>query len=138
MLRRDARTPNNAVAAEVGVAPSTCHARIRLLESRGVIRGYHAEVALGAIGTPLQAMIAVRLRAGARDKLARFTADLTAHSQVLSVYFLAGHDDFLIHVAVPDTETLREFVLEELSANPEVAATQTNLIFEHVLGGASK
>ena len=43
-LARDARTPNNALAERVGIAPSTCLGRVRSLRERGVIRGYHADV----------------------------------------------------------------------------------------------
>ncbi len=134
VLRRDARTPNNAIAAEVGVAPSTCLTRIRRLERIGAIRGYHADVDLHALATPLQAMISVRLRAGARHRLRAFTEQTRARPEVLNVFFVAGTDDFLIHVAVPDAGRLRDFVEDHLSANIEVAATQTQLIFEHVRG----
>ena len=48
------------------------------------------------------------------------------------MYFVAGADDFLIHVAVRDTATLRAFVVDQLSARPEVALTETSLIFEHL------
>jgi DNA-binding Lrp family transcriptional regulator len=137
ILRRNARTPNNAIAARVGIAPSTCLGRIRDLERSGTIRGYHADIDLEALGTPLQAMVAVRLRAGARHRLREFTDQIRARQEVLNIYFLAGTDDFLIHVALPDTVALRDFVLDQLSANPEVAATQTNLIFEHSRGAAS-
>ena len=44
-------------AAAVGVAPSTALARVRALRSRGVIRGFHAEVDPAWIGRPIQAMI---------------------------------------------------------------------------------
>ena len=40
LLRLDARRPNNALAAEVGLSPSACLRRVRLLEDAGVIRGY--------------------------------------------------------------------------------------------------
>ena len=72
-LVRDARIANNALAAEVGIAPSTCLGRVRALREAGVIRGYHADLDPDAIGVPLQAMIAVRLRAGARDRMRLFT-----------------------------------------------------------------
>ncbi len=136
VLRRDARTPNNAVAAQVGIAPSTCLGRVRRLEESGAILGYHADVDLEACGTPLQAMIAVRLRAGARHQLRAFTDSMRSRPEVISVYFVAGNEDFLVHVAVRDTAALRDFVLEQLSATPQVAATQTNLIFEQVRGAA--
>ena len=69
VLRENARLPNNAIAARVGVAPSTCLARIRSLEERGVILGYHTDIDPTVTGGAIQAMIAVRLRAGARDRL---------------------------------------------------------------------
>ncbi len=133
-LVRDARIPNNALAAEVGVAPSTCLGRVRALRESGVIRGYHADVDPDAVGLPLQAMIAVRVRAGARGRMQQFTDRMRDLPEVRSIYFLAGADDFLLHVATTDSAALRAFVVEQLSARPEVALTETQLIFEHVRG----
>jgi DNA-binding Lrp family transcriptional regulator len=135
-LVRDARIPNNALAAEVGIAPSTCLGRVRALREAGVIRGYHADLDPEAIGLPLQAMIAVRLRAGARDRMRLFTERMRARPEVRNIYFLAGADDFLLDVATSDAAALRTFVVDELSAHPEVGLTETNLIFEHVRGRA--
>jgi len=133
-LVRDARTPNNALAAEVGVAASTCLGRVRALREAGVIRGYHADIDPDAVGLPLQAMIAVRMRAGARGRMQQFTDRMRDLPEVRSIYFLAGADDFLLHVATTDSGALRAFVVEQLSARPDVALTETQLIFEHVRG----
>jgi DNA-binding Lrp family transcriptional regulator len=133
-LARDARLPNNTLAARAGIAPSTCLARVRALRERGVIRGYHADVDPAALGMPLQAMIAVRLQSDSRGHLRRFVADVARRGEVLNVYFLAGKDDFLLHVAAASTEDLRDFV-EDLSSNADVAYTETSLIFEHVRAG---
>ena len=40
--------------------------------------------------------------------------------------------EHLVYVAVRDTATLRAFVVDQLSARPEVALTETSLIFEHL------
>lgn len=131
-LTRDARTPNNALADLAGIAPSTCLARVRSLIDRGVIRGFHAEVDPAALGRDLEAMIAVRLHADARHHMAQFADRIAAAPDVLDVYFVAGADDYLLHVAMRDTTALRDFVVDQLSARPEVAATETILIFEHI------
>ena len=55
--------------------------------------------------------------------------------EVIDVFFLAGTDDYLLHVAAADTEALRQFV-ERLNGRPEVAGTTTSLVFEHRRGGA--
>ena len=137
-LVRDARVANNALAAEVGIAPSTCLGRVRAMREAGVIRGYHADLDPDAVGVPLQAMIAVRLRAGARDRMRLFTERMQRRPEVRNIYFLAGADDFLLDVATTDSAALRAFVVDQLSDHPEVALTETNLIFEHVRGQAGQ
>ena len=136
LLHADARMSNSALADAVGIAPSTCHGRVRRLQDLGVIRGFHAEIDPAAIGLPLQAMVAVSLQSGSRGKIRTFVQQIRSKPQVIDVYFLAGADDFLIHVAARDTDDLRSFVVDNLNADSDVAGTQTSLIFEHLRGGA--
>ena len=134
VLRRKGRLPNNALAEEVGIAASTCLTRVRSLVQREVISGFHAEVDPAWFGRPIQAMIAVRLRSEARGAISEFSDRMAAMPEVLNVYFLAGADDFHVHVAAKDPDDLRTFVVDHLSSAPEVALTETNLIFEHKRG----
>src|ERR1700733_6753778 len=130
-LARDARLPTNTLARLAGIAPSSCLGRVRALRERGVIRGYHADVDPAALGRPLQAMIAVRLQGHARGHIRSFVAGVAGLPEVLNVFFLAGKDDFLLHVAAASTSSLRDFV-ERLSSNADVSYTETSLIFEHI------
>lgn len=132
MLQADARTPNNAIAAAAGIAPSTCHGRIRSLQERGIIRGFHANVDPAAVGRGLQALIAIRLQAHARSNLTRFENYLAGLPAVESIFFVTGDRDFLIHVAVADSTALRGLVADNLSLRPEVAGTTTTVIFEYL------
>lgn len=136
MLHADARVSNSALAEAVGIAPSTCHGRVRRLQELGVIRGFHADIDPAAVGLPLQAMVSVRLQSGARGKIRTFLEQIRRKPQVLDVYFLAGADDFILHVAARDTDDLRSFVVDNLNADADVAGTQTSLIFEHLRGAA--
>lgn len=136
-LAADARVANSALAAEVGVAPSTCLMRVRRLQQTGVIRGFHAALSPEAMGRPLQALVSVRLQQDARTRIADFGQWLVSLPGVLNVFFLAGANDFQIHVAASSPETLREFVVDNLSAHRDVAMTETNLIFEHTSTGAA-
>ena len=136
ILHADARISNSALADAVGIAPSTCHGRVRRLQELGVIRGFHADIDPAAIGLPLQAMVSVRLQSGARGKIRNFLQQIRRKPQVIDVYFLAGADDFILHVAARDTDDLRSFVVDNLNADADVAGTQTSLIFEHLRGGA--
>jgi DNA-binding Lrp family transcriptional regulator len=134
-LAADARIPNNALAERVGIAPSTCLGRVRALRAGGVIRGYHADVDPAALGRPIQAMISVRLQSHARGHIPDFMAKIATLPEVLNVFFLGGADDFHVHIAATSTDNLRDFVVVNLSGDPDVALTETNLIFDHIRAG---
>jgi DNA-binding Lrp family transcriptional regulator len=133
-LARNGRISNTELATRVGVSESTCHKRVRALVESGVISGFHAEIDHAALGLALEALIAIRLHAHARGDLRRFQAYLEQLAATRRVYFVAGDRDFLVHVAVRDAGELRELVSDTLSVRPEVAATNTSLIFDHAPG----
>ena len=58
-------------------------------------------------------------------------AEMRELPEVLQVFFLGGSEDFIVHLAARDSDHVREFVLENLSANAAVANTRTSLVFEH-------
>jgi DNA-binding Lrp family transcriptional regulator len=134
LLAADARITNQRLAERVGVAPSTALSRLRALRERGVIRGFHAELDLAALGRPLQALIAVRLAVHAREQIDAFTAAVRGLPGVLMVFHLAGATDYLVWVAARDAQDLREFVVDHLATHSAVAHAETSLIYEHSRG----
>ncbi|HET9678993.1 MAG TPA: Lrp/AsnC family transcriptional regulator [Gammaproteobacteria bacterium] len=128
-LRNNARISNKALAARADIAPSTCLARVQRLEKSGVIIGYHAELNPVAIGIGIQAMIAVQLEKHVRKLLESLQEYLLQEEEVLTVYQLTGKDDFLVHVAVRDTDDLHNYVLR-LVDRPEITRVETHLIYE--------
>jgi DNA-binding Lrp family transcriptional regulator len=131
VLATDGRIPNNALAARVGLAPSTCLVRVRALQQRGVIRGFAADVDPAALGFPIQAMVAITMQAHARGRLAEYMDEVLLMPGVLNAYLLAGGSDFLVHVAAASVEELRTLVIDRVSQDPDVASTETSLIFRY-------
>jgi DNA-binding Lrp family transcriptional regulator len=133
-LSADARIPNSRLAERVGVAQSTCLARVRALRDAGIVQGFHAEVDLAALGRPLQAMIAVRLSVHGREQIEAFTRHVRGLAGVLSVFHVTGVNDYLVRVAAADAQELRDFVVDHLATHPSVAHAETSLIYEHRRG----
>src|SRR6185312_11696996 len=75
-LHSDARMSNSALAEAVGIAPSTCHGRLRRLQDIGVIRGFYTDINPAAVGLTLQAMISVSLQSNARGRIRDFIAQI--------------------------------------------------------------
>jgi DNA-binding Lrp family transcriptional regulator len=133
-LCREGRLPNKELAERVGIAPSTCLMRVRALQASGALRSFHAQPDWASMGLPIEAIVAVRLKAQARAQIKTYAQRVITLPNVLNVFFLGGADDFLIHVACSSTGQLRDFVATELSLDTSVASTQTNIIFDHLIG----
>ncbi len=131
LLTEDSRTSNAALAEKAGIAQSTCLARVRSLISRGVITGFTTIIDPARVDLRLQALISVAIRAGARAHIPEFEHDVSTLPQVVQCFFVGGAEDFVLHVAVRDSDDLRDFVLDHLSAHPAVASTRTSVVFTH-------
>ena len=130
ILQENARTSNAEIARQVGLAPSAVFERIRKLEERGVLRGFHAQVDPHAVGLPLLAFVFVRSneRAGSvstAEKIAKIP-------EVLEVHHVAGEDCFLVKLRAADTEQLGKLLREKVGAIPSVTSTRTTIVLETV------
>jgi len=130
-LQKNARMSNKDLAKLVGLSPSSCLERVRRLRERGVLSGFHAAVDPALLGRPTQALISVRLQVHHRHLIDDFYQHVLRLPESISVFHVTGSDDYVVHVAVADTEHLRALVLD-LTARDEVEHVETRLIFEVV------
>ena len=112
----------------MGLAPSSCLARVAKLETAGAIQGYTAKLSPSALGLGLQALISVQLRRHAGESFQAIGDHLRALPEAAAVYCLGGSVDFLVHVVCRDTENLRDLTLR-ITGRPEVARIETSLVF---------
>ena len=131
-LQSDARRSNRDVAAAVGVSPTTALDRTRALRERGIIRGAVLDLDLPSIGRRVQAIIAVRIRPPSRATIEAFRDWATGRPETLGVFVTTGTEDFIIHLAVADNDSLYAFVIDELTQRSEVADVRTSVVYEHI------
>lgn len=129
-LQQNALMTNKDLAAEVGLAPSTCLLRVRRLRERGVITGFHAHVDSAAVGLGIDAFLAVQVRPHTRDVFGRFVDFALGLPETRTVYHLSGDEDFLVLVSVADASHLQRLVLDVMSQRTEVARVQSSLVYE--------
>jgi DNA-binding Lrp family transcriptional regulator len=114
------------------VSPTTALDRTRALRDRGVIRQATLDVDLESIGRPVQALIAVRIRPPSRRNIEAFRNWVSRLPDTIGLFVLSGNEDFLIHVAVPDNNSLYAFVIDRLTERTEVADVRTSVVYEHL------
>jgi DNA-binding Lrp family transcriptional regulator len=128
ILTRDGRTPNSAIARQLGLAESTSLARIKRLKELGVIKRFTVEVDPRRLGRPVQAIVHVRLRRNARKAAREFYDHLMRLPDIEKVFQVAGRDDFGIQVATATPESLGKLVRDGILGHPAVSRTETQLI----------
>lgn len=132
-LRRDGRLPNNALATQVGLSPSACLRRVKLLERSGVIRGYTALVAEGAVAGGVVAIVRITLEKQTEDLLDRFEHAARQHPEIVECFLMTGDADYLVRVVAESTadyEAIHKGILMRL---PGVARINSSFAIRSVL-----
>ncbi len=120
------------LAEEIGLSPTPCARRVRQLEESGVILGYAAVVEPRSLGLSVQAFVQVRLERHTDDNVEQFKRALAHLDEVIACFALTGAQDFILHVVVPDLESLQSVVLRKLLKIPSVRDVQSSIVLETV------
>lgn len=131
-LQRDGRQTNRELAEAVGIAPSTALERTRALRTRGVITGFHASTDLERLDRGVQALISIRIRPQSRETIEATRDSMAAMPETVGVFVVTGTEDVLVHVAVPSTQYLRDFVLDHLARRKEFVDIRTTVVYDYV------
>lgn len=125
LLQENARITNVSLGQQVGLSPPPCLRRVRLLEQRGVILGYHARLNPRAFKLELEAFAEITLprTEGSFDA---FELRSESWPWVRGCYMLAGGADYLIHIVAPDFATYNAFLQQEIK--PLVAKIHTYVV----------
>jgi DNA-binding Lrp family transcriptional regulator len=130
LLQKNARLSNKQIAAAVRLAPSTCHERIKNLQTSGVIRGVHADIDLRAVGLNLEVIAFIKLAKYERGAIDRFMSDVASIPEVRRVFLVSGRHDVIVHLAVKDIDHLRNLGFDRFTSQPMVVGIETSFVFD--------
>lgn len=130
LLQNNARFSNKQLAAKVGLAPSSCHERLKKLWDMGVLTGAHAAVDPARFGLGLQALLMIGLTKHERDTVDSFLDHAAAVPEVTAVYLITGQYDVVVHVTVRDTTHLKNLALDNFNQQYGVARIETSIVYE--------
>jgi DNA-binding Lrp family transcriptional regulator len=130
ILQKNARLSVKEIAAEVGLAPSSTHERIKRLRDSGILRGAHADVDPKAFGIGLEALLLIELSKHRRSTVDSFLDEIVLVPEVRIAFLVTGRHDLVVHVAVRDTQHLKDLALDNFTNRPGVARIETAIIFD--------
>jgi len=131
-LQANGRVSNVELARKVGISPPPCLRRVRALEAAGMIAGYFALLYEKSVGFEVIAFAMVGLHSQSEADLRAFENRVLAWPLVRECYMLSGESDFQLKCVAPDLTAFQDFVIEELTAAPNVASVKTTLVIRRV------
>ncbi len=131
-LQDDGRLSNLDLADKIGLSPSPCSRRVRLLEEDGFIRRYVALLDPAAIDLPVHVFVNVTLEKQVKANLETFERSILDRPEVMECYLMTGEADYLLRVVVPDLAAYEHFVLDHLTHIPGVASIKSSFALKQV------
>ena len=131
-LQQDGRMSLADLADKVGLSPSPCLRRIRILEKAGVIARYAAVLNQQAVGLPVSVFFSVKLEKQKQDALDRFAKTIARWPEVMECYLMTGPRDYWLRVVVPDLAAYERFLKEKLTRLDGVASIESSFALEQV------
>lgn len=131
-LQRDGRLQNIELAKQVGLSPSPCLRRVRLLEEAGVIERYVALVNPLKVNAAVTLFVRVWLSGQDEVTVDRFIDAVRELPEVLECHLMAGDCDFLLRVVASDLETYRQFQSKHLARIQGVQSLKTEIPMQKI------
>ncbi|MBN8952560.1 MULTISPECIES: Lrp/AsnC family transcriptional regulator [unclassified Rhizobium] len=138
LLRLDARVSNAKLASEVGLSPSACLRRIKLMEQAGVIRGYTALVDTSQAEASIAVIINITLERQTEEHLDRFEAAVRKHPEIKECFLMTGGSDYLLRVEVANPGDFERIHKDILSTMPGVLRIHSSFSIRNVLATRPK
>ncbi len=134
LLQSRGRIKRSEVAEAVGLSVPAASERMRKLEERGVVTGYHARLDARRLGFDVAAFI--RVASVGSEHYPEFVERVTAMPAVQELHSITGEGSHLLKVRVRNTAAL-ERLLAEVQAIPGVRGTQTSIVLSSMKESAA-
>jgi Lrp/AsnC family leucine-responsive transcriptional regulator len=131
-LQADGRMTMQELADKVGLSVSPCHRRVRLLEERGVITRYIANVDQKALGLHVSVFISIKLARQKEEDLKRFEKAISTWEEVLECYLMTGNRDYLLRVVAADLSSYETFLKTKLTRLDGIASIESSFALSQV------
>jgi DNA-binding Lrp family transcriptional regulator len=134
-LQEDGRMSNLDLARAIKLSPTPTLRRVRELERRGAIRGYRAIVDPEAVQRSFQVLVWIDLVQGTREVIEAFERALLDIPEVVEAQRLFGEPDYLVRVAVRDSDEYERLYTTQLAAMPGVLKARSQIAMKTIKHG---
>jgi Lrp/AsnC family transcriptional regulator, leucine-responsive regulatory protein len=137
-LQANGRLSVQELSSRVGLSPSPCARRIRILEEKGIIGGYCALIDEAKAGFAFSVFVSVKLDRQVDDTIKKFETAIRTYPEVVDCWLMTGNRDYLLRIAVCDISEFEHFLTGKLTKVPAVASIESSIPLRRVKSGISR
>ena len=127
-LQKNAKITNARLSKEIGLSPAPTLERVRKLETRGIISGYHAKLDKSKIGLGVSTYVMVSLKSHNKKNLDLFIEKIKDVENIVECHHITGSGDFILKVVAKDIESYQKLMLEKVSEIESTDSLQSMVI----------
>jgi Lrp/AsnC family leucine-responsive transcriptional regulator len=131
-ITRDGRVSDVTLGERVHLSSTAAARRRKILEERGAVTGYTANLNLEALGIGIVVMVAIELNSQAEQALTEFEAAVVKCPSMTFCSFVSGDTDFIMIVHVQSFSDYDRVYRSELSNLPHVAKIRSSFVMRQV------
>ena len=132
LLAKNGRITLSELAKKVNLSISPCQARLKKLENKKYILGYHARINYEQLQKAHIAFVQVVLSDTRASALENFNSEVSKLESIEQCHMIAGSFDYLLKVRTKNIKEYRILLSEEISSLPNVSSTSTFVSMESV------
>lgn len=132
-LVADARISIADLAPRVGLSTTACARRLRAMEERGVITGYHAALDHQRLGFTVTVLVQITLDSQREEAFEAFERAVANCASVVRCYLMSGSDDYQLIVLCRDIADFEHIHKTQLARLPRVARIQSSFALRSVI-----
>ena len=132
ILAKNGRITLSDLAKKVNLSISPCQARLKKLENKKYILGYHARVNYEQLQRAHVAFVQVVLSDTRASALENFNREVIKFESIEQCHMIAGSFDYLLKVRSKNISQYRSILAEKISSLPNVSSTSTFVSMETV------
>ena len=130
LLQKNVRSANKELAYAVGIAPSTCHERVKRLWASGTIKSANLVIDPATLGYELEALFMIELAKHERKAVDSLLDEISNMTEVRSSFLITGRYDLIVHVVARNTEHLKNIAFDHITCHPAVTRIETSIVYD--------
>ncbi len=134
VMQTDARITNLQLAEKVGLSPTPCARRVRLLEEAGIIERHVTLLNQQKLGLNITAMIGISMDRHTPERFENFERQVRKFPEVIECSIVTGQAaDFLLKAVLPDMTYYEEFLLGRLTRIDGVTGVHSSFVLRRII-----